>query len=52
MRANFSDADLVCVLFGMFCANLRGSGAKFSSVDMGGLGSVFMCIPERSRFTG
>ena len=40
------------VLFGMFCANLRGSGAKFSGVDMGGLGSVFMCIPERSRFTG
>ena len=40
------------MLFGMFCANLRGSGAKFSSVDMGGLGSVFMCIPERSRFTG
>ena len=29
--------------------NLRGSGGKFLCVDLGGLGSVFICKPERAR---
>ena len=38
--------------WGCFVRTWGVRGGKFSCVDLGGLGSVFMCVPARAHFTG
>ena len=51
VRTEFSNVDLVGVTGDVLCEP-EGFGGKFSCVDQGGLGSVFMCVPARAHFTG